>query len=61
MAENKYNSRFKAKILDDFKNGILQKDPSMKYNVSKSTISRFVNSGNIYTVHKGGKPRATTV
>ena len=33
----------------------------IKYNVPKSTISRIVNSDNIYTVHKGGRPRATTV
>ena len=60
MAGNKYNSSLKAKILN-FKNGILQKDISLKCNVSKSTISRIVNSGNIYSVHKGGRPRAATV
>ena len=53
MAENKYNCGFKANNFDDFKNGILQKFHPIKYNVPKSTISRIVNSGNIYTVHKG--------
>ena len=56
MAGNKYNGSFKAKILDDFKNDILQKDFSIKYNVPKSTMSRIVNSGNIYTVQKGERP-----
>ena len=61
MVGNKYSSSLKAKILDDFRNGILQKDLSIKYNVPKSTVSRIVNSGNIYTVHKGVRPHATTV
>ena len=60
MAGNKQNSSFKAKIFDNFKNGILQKDLSIKYYVPKSTISRIVNSGNICTRHKIGRPRAKT-
>ena len=50
MAGNKYNSSFKAKILDDFKNCISQKDLSIEYNVPKSTIFRIVNSGNIFVL-----------
>ena len=59
MAGNKYNSSLKANILDDLKDGILQKDLSIKH---KSTISRIVNSNvNIYTVHKGGRPKNLTI
>ena len=61
MAGNKYNSDFKSKILNDFQNGLSQKEISLKYSVPKSKIFRIVNSGNIHTDHKGGRPRATTI
>lgn len=61
MAGNKYNSDFKSKVLNDFQNGLSQKEISIKYSVPKSTICRIVNSGNIHTTHKGGRPRITTV
>ena len=60
MAGNKYSSDLRSKVLNDFQNGMLQKEISIKYGIHKSTICRIIKSRNIDTVHKGGRPRATT-
>ena len=40
MAPNKFGKHLRKRIVDDFNQGISQKELSIKYNVHKSSVSR---------------------
>lgn len=64
MARNKFSDSFKIKIIEEYKSGYSQYSLAQKYNINKSVISRLVNkyitTGNVSTLHLGGRPRKTT-
>ena len=58
MARNKYSTLFKQKVIADFSNGVQQHELSVKYNVEKSVINRWISRykvrGTVETKHNGG-------
>lgn len=64
MARNKYCNTVKEQIINDYKNGLSQKNISQKFSIQKSVISRiisrFLATGSVVTIHAGGRPRKTT-
>lgn len=64
MAGNKYNEEFRIRIVNDFNNGLSQKEISEKYSVHKSTVSKIIrkhlSNKTLQTLHKGGRRRKTT-
>ena len=43
MARNKYCTLFKQKVIADFSNGVQQHELSVKYNVEKLVINRWIS------------------
>ena len=64
MARNKYSTIFKQKVIADFSNGVQQHELSVKYNVKKSVINRWISRykvrGTVETNHNGGRPPKTS-
>ena len=64
MARNKYSTLFKQKVIADFSNGVQQHELSVKYNVEKSVINRWISRykvrGFVETKHNGGRPPKTS-
>ena len=60
MVRNKYSTLFKQKVIADFSNGVQQHELSVKYNVEKSVINRWISRykvrGTVETKHNGGCP-----
>lgn len=63
MAPDKFGKDLRKRIVDDFNQGISQKDLSIKYKVHKSSISRilsrFKKTKSVEVISKGGRPRKT--
>ena len=64
MAKNKYSTLFKQKIIADFINGVQRHELSVKYDVEKSVINRWISRykviGFVETKHNGGRPPKTS-
>ena len=64
MARNKYSTLLKQKVIADFSNGIQEHELSVKYNVEKSVINRWISrykvTGIVETTHNGGRPPKTS-
>ena len=64
MARNKYCTLFKQKVIADFSNGVQQHELSVKYNVEKLVIKRWISRykvrGFVETNHNGGRPPKTS-
>ena len=43
MAKNKYFALFKQKVIADFSNGVQEHELSVKYNVEKLVINRWIS------------------
>ena len=64
MARNKYIALFKQNAIADISNGVQQHELSVKYNVEKSVINRWISRykvrGTVETKHNGGRPTKTS-
>lgn len=64
MARNKFGLELRKRIVEDYSNGISQKELSGKYKIHKSSISRIINTykatNTISVIHRGGRPRHTS-
>lgn len=61
MAPNKFGDPLRQRIVDDFNSGISQKNISKK-NISVSRIiSRYLKTKEVSVVHRGGRPRKTSL
>ena len=64
MARNKYCTLFKQNVIADFSNGVQQHELSVKFNVEKSVIKRWISRykvrGFVETKHNSGRPPKTS-
>ena len=64
MAGKKHSSDLKNIVINNYKNGLSQKDIVKKFGLPKSTVSfiikKFKVYGSVVTVHRGGRPKQTT-
>ena len=45
------------KMLDDYENGIMQKDIAVKYGLSRGRVCKIVNNERLYRMKGGASPR----
>lgn len=64
MARNKFGLQLRKRIVDDYSNGMSQKEITEKYKIHKSSVSRIVNqykaTKTVSVIHRGGRPRHTS-
>ena len=45
------------KMLDDYENGIMQKDIAVKYGLSRGLVCKIINNERLYRIKGGASPR----